>query len=414
MKKVGRKSVDGPQPECGCSDYAPPATHNNQACANSESKAVILEPDVAAAFPDDKAVNQALRGLLQQFGYGLQHVPPPVMLHYLMRGYWISQAICVAAQLRIADHLSHGPKSADDLAKAAEVHPRALYRLLRTLASVGIFTEVKPRHFGLTPMAELLRTGTAESVNALALWNKVDWPSWGQLLYSITTGKTAFQHVHGMEPFAYFEHNHELGTVFNSAMTGYAKVSSMAAVEAYDFTRFTTVVDIGGGHGSLMAAILQASPTARGIVFDRVNVIEGTRKVMEDAGLLQRCDCVGGNFFESVPPGSDAYILSSIIHDWDAERSLLILRNCRRAMEMNAMLLLVEAVIPPGDIPSFSKWLDLEMLVCFGGCERTESEYRELLAQAGFQLTRIVPTRTASSIIEAVPVPSIDEQVVKK
>jgi hypothetical protein len=379
------------------------ATHNESAGINNESKSVILEPDVAEAFPDDKAVNDALRSLMQQFGYGLQHVPPPVMLHYLMRGYWISQAIYVAAQLRIADHLSHGPQSAEDLAQAVEVHPGALYRLLRTLASVGIFTEVKPRRFGLTPMAALLQTGNAGSVNTLALWNRVDWNAWGQVLHSIKTGETAFQHVHGMEPFTYFEHNLELGAVFNEAMTGYATVSSMAAVKAYDFNRFATVVDIGGGHGSLMAAILQANPTVRGIVFDRANVIEGTRKVMEDAGLLQRCDCVGGNFFESVPPGGDAYILSSIIHDWDAERSLVILKNCRRAMEMNATLLLVEAVIPPGDIPSFSKWLDLEMLVCFGGWERTESEYQELLAHAGFQLTRVVPTRTPSSVIEAVP-----------
>ncbi len=406
MKKVGRKSVHVPQPECGCSDYAPPAIHhNNPACANSVSKTVILEPDVAGACPDDRSVNDALRGLLQQFGYGLQHVPPPIMLHYLMRGYWISQAIYVAAQLRIADHLSHGPKSADELAQDADVHPGALYRLLRTLASVGIFTEVEPLRFGLTPMAELLRTGNAGSVNALALWNMVDWNAWGQVLHSIKTGKTAFQHVHGEEPFTYFEHNPEIGAVFNKAMTGYATLSSMAAVEAYDFTRFTAVVDIGGGHGALMAAILRCSPATRGILFDMPNVIAASRKILEDAGLSHRCDCIAGDFFTSVPPGGDAYILSSIIHDWDAERSLVILRNCRRAMEVNATLLLVEAVIPPGNAPSFSKWLDLEMLVCFGGWERTEAEYRELLEQAGFRLTRIVPTRTASNIIEAVPVP---------
>ncbi len=406
MKKVGRKSVHVPQPERGCSDYAPPVIHhNNPACANSMSNTVILEPDVAGAFPDDRSVNDALRGLLQQFGYGLQHVPPPIMLHYLMRGYWISQAIYVAAQLRIADHLFPGPKSADELAQDADVHPGALYRLLRTLASVGIFTEVEPRRFGLTPMAELLQTGNTGSLHALALWNLLDWNAWGQLLHSVKTGETAFRHVHGMEPFAYFEHKPELGALFNNAMTGYAAVGSMAAVTAYDFTDFTTVVDVGGGHGALMAAILQANPTARGIIFDQANVIQGARKIIAEAGLLQRCDCVAGNFFESVPSGGDAYILASIIHDWDTERSLTILTNCRRVMTGKAKLLLVETVIPPGDTPSFSKWLDLEMLVCFGGWERTEAEYRELLAQAGFRLIRVVATRTASSIIEAVPVP---------
>ena len=181
-------------------------------------------------------------------------------------------------------------------------------------------------------MAELLRTGNAGSVNALALWNAVDWTAWGQMLHSVKTGKTAFRHVHGMEPFAYFEHNPELGALFNNAMTGYAAVGSMAAVTAYDFTNFSTVVDVGGGHGVLMAAILRANPTARGIIFDQANVIEGARKVIAEGVLLQRCDCVAGNFFESVPSGGDAYILASIIHDWDVERSLTILTNCRRVM----------------------------------------------------------------------------------
>jgi O-methyltransferase domain/Dimerisation domain len=334
-----------------------------------------------------------------------QQVPPPVALHRLMSGHWIAQAIFVAAQLGVADYLTDGPQHADALAQSVGAHPGALYRLLRALASVGVFTEIAPQRFALTPIGTSLQTGITGSLHALALTgNVLDWEAWGQLLYCVKTGEPAFQHVHGMDPFTYFQHHPEVGKIFDEAMTGFVTENSLAVVTAYDFTPFTTIVDVGGGHGALMVAILQASPATRGVILELPSVLDGARATLEAAGLLSRCDCVAGDFFASVPAGGDAYILASIIHDWDTERSLTILRNCRRAMTNDAKLLLEEMVIPPGDAPFFGKWLDLEMLACFGGQERTEAEYQALLAAAGFQLTRIVPTHTPSSVIEAVPV----------
>jgi hypothetical protein len=308
-----------------------------------------------------------------------------------MTGHWTAQAIFVVAQLGVADYLADGPQHTDALARSVGAHPGALYRLLRALASVGVCTEVEPRCFALTPIGAYLQTGIAGSLRALALTgNVLDWQAWGQLVHSVKTGAPAFQHVHGMDPFTYFQHHPEVGTIFDAAMTGFVTENGLAVATAYDFTPFTTIVDVGGGHGALMVAILQASPATRGVLLELPKVLDGARATLEAAGLLSRCTCVAGDFFTSVPAGGDAYILASIIHDWDAERSVTILKNCRRAMS--------------SDAPFFGKWLDLEMLVCFGGRERTEAEYQALLAAAGFQLTRLVPTHTPSSVIEAVPV----------
>lgn len=334
-----------------------------------------------------------------------QQVPPPVALHRLISGHWIAQAISVAAKLGVADYLTDGPQHTDKLARSVGAHSGALYRLLRALASVDVFTEVEPQRFALTPIGHYLQTGVAGSLRALALLvNELDWEAWGQMLHSLKTGETAFQHVHGMAPFAYCQGHPEVGKTFDEAMTGFVTENGIAVVTVYDFSLFEKIVDVGGGHGALMVAILPASPATRGVIFDLPSVIDGARKTIEAAELSSRCDCVAGDFFVSVPAGGDAYILASIIHDWDEERSVAILKNCRRAMANDAKLLLVEMVIPPGDAPFFGKWLDLEMLVCFRGRERTEAEYQALLATAGFRLTRIVATHTPSSVIEAVPI----------
>jgi hypothetical protein len=332
-------------------------------------------------------------------------VPPPVALHRLMTGHWIAQAIFVAAQLGVADSLRDGPQHTDALARSIGTHPGALYRLLRALASVGVFTEVEPQCFALTPIGTYLQTEIAGSLRALArTGNVLDWEAWGQLLHSVKTGAPAFRHVHGMDPFTYFQHHPEVGQIFDEAMTGFVTENGMAVVTAYDFTPFTTIVDVGGGHGALMVAILRSSPATRGVLLELPSVLDGARATLAAAGLSSRCEYVAGDFFAAVPTGGDAYLLASIIHDWDAVHSVTILQNCRRAMAHDAKLLLVEMVVPPGDAPSFGKWLDLEMLVCFGGRERTEVEYQTLLETAGFRLTRLVPTHTPASIIEAMPV----------
>jgi hypothetical protein len=329
---------------------------------------------------------------------------PVVVLDRLIVGHWVAQAIAVVAELGVADRLADGPRSVEDLAAELGADAGALHRVLRALASEGVFTEVEPRRFGLTPIARLLRSDVPGSLRAVArLTNDLDWSAWRRLDHSVRTGQPAFPVVHGTEPFAYLAAHPEAGATFDEAMTGLTAKNAAPVVDAYDFSPFATIVDVGGGHGAFLTAILRAHPRARGILADLPLVVEGARARIAAAGLAERCACVPTDMFEAVPPGGDAYILSSVIHDWDEARSQRILTNCRRAMGDDARLLLVEMIIPEGDAPAVGKWLDLEMLVCFGGRERTEAEYRMLLAATGFELTRVVATSTPASVIEARP-----------
>jgi len=335
----------------------------------------------------------------------LRQLPPPVALMEMITGFWVSAAIYVSARLGVADLLENGPRDTDELAHRLGTHPGALYRLLRALASVGVFTEVKPRRFELTPLGNCLRSGVPGSLQAFSIVGKeMGWESWGDLLHSVQTGETAFGHLHGIGYFEHLRENPELARLFDEAMTGFITTNGLAVAAAYDFTLFSTIIDVGSGHGALIAAILKRSPQSKGIVFDCPEVVEGARSRLGAEGVADRCEFIGGDFFVSVPSSGDAYLLASVIHDWDDEKSLTILRNCHQAMGGNAKLLLVEMIIPTGDAPFLGKLLDLNMLVNFGGRERTEVEYRDLLSAAGFRLTQIVPTGTPSSLIEAVPV----------
>jgi hypothetical protein len=335
----------------------------------------------------------------------LGQAPPVVQVNQLITGGWIAQAIGVAAELGIADLLIDGPKSGDELARATGSHPRALYRLLRALAGVGIFTEVEPEHFGLTPMADVLRSDAPVTLRGLArlVTGDVQWRTWGQLGDSVRTGQPAFERVHGVDFWEYRAQHPEAGALFNAAMTGMSSLVANAVAAAYDFSGAGTVVDVGGGQGAMLIAILRANPELRGVVFDLPHVAAGAETAVTAAGLRERCAIAGGDMFEQVPPGGDIYLLSYIIHDWDDERSVAILTNCRQAMGPGGRLLLIEDVIPPGDTPSHGKLMDLNMLVSLGGQERTEAEYRALCAAAGFTLTRVIPTRSPRSIIEAEP-----------
>ena len=323
----------------------------------------------------------------------------------MITGAWITQAVNVAATLGVADHLADGSQTVEDLATRVGADAGALYRLLRALASVGVFTEVEPSAFGLTPMAESLRSDVPGSQRAPARVMGSDewWRAWGQLGHSVRTGQTLFEHVHGSPAFTYMAEHPKLRQLFQDAMTGFVSQTCAAVIAAYDFTPYATIVDVGGGHGALMGSILQASPQTKGIVFDLPHVVEGAKQPLDELEVASRYQCVGGDFFVAVPPGADAYILTSIIHDWDDERSKVILENCRKAMSPSGKVLLVEMVIPPGDTPFFGKILDLEIMVTPGGRERTADEFRALLSSAGLELTRIVPTEAPSSIIEAVP-----------
>ncbi|MCP4540330.1 MAG: methyltransferase [Chloroflexi bacterium] len=331
-------------------------------------------------------------------------MPPRLALLQMITGFWISQAIYVAAKLGIADLLKDGPKGSDELAKSAGASPKELFRLLRFLASVGIFSEVEDGCFELTPLAVYLQTETPGSLRSLMIYyGEETYQPWGSILHSIKTGETAFNHVRKSGVFQYLSQHPESAAVFNQAMTEYTAEESTAVITAYDFSKFVKIVDVGGGQDSFIAAILKANPKPEGVLFDLPQVIEGAKGRIDADGLTDRCQVIGGDFFESAPRGGDVYILKNIIVNWDDQRSVALLKNCHRAMAENGKLLVVEvSVISPRNVPSFSKLFDLHMLVMTGGHGRTEAEFRALFAEAGFKLTNIIPTASPVSIIEGV------------
>ena len=326
-------------------------------------------------------------------------------LFQMIMGFRVTQMIYVVAKLGIADLLKAGPQDPESLAQATHTHGPSLYRLLRALASLGIFAEDEEGRFTLTPLAELLQSGVPGSMRSRALHfgGQPDWQSWGQLLYSITTGETAFRHLHGMDPWEYRAKNPEVDAYFNDFMYQQTATQTAAVIAAYDFSEIGTIVDAGGGYGALLAAILQANPQMRGILCDAPHVLKGAPPTLEAAGVSDRCELVPCDFFDSVPEGGDAYILKNIIHDWDEDSGRAILTNCRRVTPQHGRLILVEHVIQRGNDPQMGKLVDLQMLVALGGRERTEAEFRALLGEAGFELTKVVPTQAQVSVIEAVP-----------
>ncbi len=326
---------------------------------------------------------------------------PQETMNRMLTGYWSTQAVYVAAKLGIADLLVEGPRSVDDLAKAAKVHAASLYRLLRALASMGVFAEGGAGQFHMTPLAECLRSDMPGSQRALAIMcGEEHYRAWGELLYSVQTGKTAFEKLYGMPVFDFLSKNTEQARVFDAAMVGIHGRETSAMTDAYDFSDIAVLADVGGGNGSLLTTVLKKYPAMRGILYDLPGVTDRARSNLESGGVADRCQVIGGSFFESVPSGADAYLMRHIIHDWDDEKSIQILRNVHQALTKEGRLLVVEGVIEPGNQPSFGKLLDLTMLTIPGGKERTEEEYRQLYEAAGFQLTRIVSTRADVSVIE--------------
>ncbi|GAB3296852.1 class I SAM-dependent methyltransferase [Hymenobacter tenuis] len=334
----------------------------------------------------------------------MEQASVPDQLMQMLFGFAASRAIGVAAELHIADHLQHGPKTAEELAKQLGVHARSLYRVLRACASIGVFSEDGEMRFSLTPLAEPLLSDAPGSLRAFAEMITTDWQyqTWAELPYSVKTGKPSFDKVHGMSSFDYFWTHEREGKQFNDAMTSNSAFSSVAVVNAYDFSPISTLVDVGGGHGFLLASILEKYPSVKGILYDTPAVVTEAGQLLARHGVLERCERVGGNFFDQVPPEGDAYIMKHIIHDWNDEQCITIFRNCRSTMKEGGKVLIVEMIVPEGNEPSPAKFLDLQMLQYLPGCERTAKEYRELLHAAGFELTRIVPTMSPFSIIEGV------------
>jgi O-methyltransferase domain/Dimerisation domain len=315
---------------------------------------------------------------------------------------WITQGVWVAAELGIADLLVNGPLTAKELAKQTQTDSGALYRVLRALASVGFFAQDPRGRFSLTPHANLLRSDVPNSQRSFAIMMGAEFhKAWGELLHTVQTGEGGFQKRFGMPFFQYMLENPIRHGIYDTAMGTFGQAEAEAMLAGNDFSVFQTVVDVGGGSGLLLAAILNRHPKVQGILFDLPAVVERARSVLAGSGLDGRCRFEGGDFFSSVPAGADAYIMQHVIHDWADREAITILRNCREAMNRDGRILLAELVIPPGNGPIFGKWLDLMMLLV-GGRERTEEEYRQLFSAAGLKLNRVIPTASEVSIVEGV------------
>ena len=330
--------------------------------------------------------------------------PSPPVLFQMATGYWVSQAIYVAAKLGIADLLKDGPQSCVALATATGADAASLFRLMRALASVGVFSHVRRDCFALSRLAESLQTDTPGSLKALVVTiGEIHDQACGSLLHSVRTGSPAFNDVFGTSLFDYLQQNADVGAAFYQGMTNLSSMLAYAVLMAYDFTGISSIVDVGGGQGRLLERILQFNPDMRGMVFDTASTIQRAKQQLGNNTSGRRCSYVIGDFFTSVPQGADAYLLCGVIHDWDDDRAVTLLRNCRKAMTKNGRLLLVDMVVPDTDSKSFSKLLDLNMLVMTEGRERTQSEFCGLLEASDYRLTRIVPTMAPQSVIEAVP-----------
>jgi hypothetical protein len=319
----------------------------------------------------------------------------------MVGAYWVSQSIHVAARLNIADQLADGPRGVSDLAKALGVDPEVLYRLLRALSSVGVFAERESHSFELTPLAECLRTDSPESIRAWVIaMTGLPWEPWGHLLECVRDGQCAFEKVYGMSRYEYLSRHPEQGAWFDRAMAAYKHRVQLSAL--YDFSRSSTVIDLGGGLGDCLADILNTYPHLSAVLLEQAEVLEAARENLRGQGLENRCRCLAGDFFEHVPPEGDVYILKSILHNWNDEQALHILHNCRAAMSGSSRLLVVEPRIRDDDNREMSAFMDLHMLVMHGGRERTEEDMAALLSRANLKV-RSVTSDSRVLVMEAEP-----------
>lgn len=336
----------------------------------------------------------------------LDQPPVPAQILQIITNFWTSRAVYVFAKLGIPDLLKSGPKTVQELASATKMHARSLYRVLRALAGIGFVSATADGRFSQTPLSEILVTDAPGSLRwfTVSELGQEHYPAWGNLMHSVKTGEIAFDNFFGVDIWKYFEQNPEDGAVFNNSMSGVTAATNEEILALYDFSSFGTVVDVGGGHGGLISSILKANPKLKGVLFDAPQVIEGARPKIEAAEVADRCQTVAGDFFKSVPAGGDAYVMKWIIHDWDDERAITILKHIRNKMSRNGKVIIVDCVVPENNEADFSKFFDLNMLVMTGGKERTEKEFSQLLGAAGFKLLRVIPTKVPTSIVEAEPV----------
>jgi SAM-dependent methyltransferase len=328
---------------------------------------------------------------------------PAVQMMGLINGYQVSQALHVVATLGIADLLRNGPRSSDALADVVEADRDALYRLLRALAAVGVFHEDADRAFSLTELGACLRSDAPAPVGpwAVHIGRPYYWQVWAHLLHSVRTGEYAYPHVHGVSSWEYRVQHPEENAIFNAAMTGITRGLTEAVVAAYDFAPFACVVDVGGGQGQLLGSVLAANTHLRGILFDQPQVVTQADNLLRGIGVRERCEVTGGDFFAGVPQ-SDLHMMKVVLHDWNDEQALAILRNCRAAVTPGGRLLVIERIIGAPNIAPAEKFADLNMLVGAGGRERSHEEFVELFAAAGYAVKRVLPTGTHLHLIEAI------------
>ncbi len=323
----------------------------------------------------------------------------------LLTGYWVSQLIFVAARLGIADALGRGAMAPAAIAKKVGAHPPYVRRLLRALASVDIFAETPDGKFRMTPLAETLKRNEPGSLRPFALMvvDNYNWAAWGALEHGIRTGELPFDHVHKMPAFAYLQQHPEKEREFSASMASISGPENAAVAQAYPFSKFSTMVDVGGAHGHLVSEILTQHRNLRGVLYDQPAVVSAATHsgFITNPVIRGRCATVGGDFFREVPAGADLYVLKYIIHDWDDEKAIRILRNCREGMKRDGRVLVVEHVIPPGNGADWGKLLDINMMVVPGGQERTKLEFQKVMAKAGLTLKRVLPTTSPLSIVEA-------------
>ncbi len=337
---------------------------------------------------------------------GAEATPPPhVQLIQFAMAPFISKVVYAAARLGLADHLAAGPKSAAELAGPTKTHGPSLHRLMRTLAGLGLLSQADGQRFALTPVGEALKSGAPGAARStlLTLGSPPFVAAFEKIMHSLETGETGFQKAMGMPIFDYLGKHPEEARLFSETMVGFHGAEPPAVAAAYDFSKLGTVVDVGGATGNMLSAILARYPGVKGVLYDMPHVVRDAPAFLKARGVEGRVTIASGDFFKSVPPGGDAYLLSHIIHDWNEEQCLTILGNCKKAMKPGSRLLLVEMVLPEEDVPHPGKMLDIVMLVVPGGRERTAPEYADLLGKAGFRVQRVVPTESPVSVVEAVP-----------
>lgn len=334
---------------------------------------------------------------------GTTQLNPHAQMMQIITGFWTSCCVYNAARLEIADLVYNKPQTAEELADAVHADAPSLYRVLRALAGVGIFSENEEGKFSNTALSETLRSSVPGSMKAMAIAQLGDhYGAWGNLLYSIKTGETSFDRVEGMSVWEFYETHPFEGNNFMKAMTG-ATVAAISNVLPFcDLSSFKTIVDIGGGNGAFLMAALDAAGNAKGIVFDDEYVVAETEKEIASRGLADRCSVHAGSFFESIPSDADGYVLKHVLHDWNDSDSMRILTNCRKAMKNDSKLLVIEAVIPEGNVPHPGKFMDINMMAMTGGKERTLKEFATLFDQAGLKLHSVTATNSALSIMEVV------------